>query len=150
MATNVRELVNALKTVTAGYLTDFQELDHVYEVEKNHAIESKSGWGVIAEDISLVSGETNHNTYDQTFQVLLTDYYVTSVDGDLCKQDAVIALLDKSHCLYDEFVRTKLYLKHIIIIINDMNVSIEELDDHKSVIVRLTFNIKYRNMVKRI
>ncbi len=147
---NVRELVDALKTVTGTFLTDFQELDHVYDVEKNHALETTKGWGVIAEDISLVSGETCHNTYDQTFQVLLTDYYVTSTDGDKCKQDAIIELLCKGQEVYDEYVRTKVYLKHIIIIINDMNISIEELDDHKSVVARVTFNIKYRNMIKRI
>lgn len=147
---NVRDLVDGLKSITDSFLTDFQELDHVYEVEKNHAIETTSGWGVIAEDISLVSGETNHNTYDQTFQVVLTDYYVTSTDGDQCKQDAIINLLEKSQRVYDEYVRTKLFLKHLIIIINDMNISIEELDEHKSVVTRLTFNIKYRNTIKRI
>ena len=148
MSSNTRNLINALKTQTSTFLgTDYEELRNVYNIEQNPNLETTLGYGILAEDVVLVSGNLGFNTVDQTFSVVLTDYYVSTKEDDLCKQDAVIALLDKCQDLYNEYVKTKLNLNSIIINIDEMNVSIEELDEDKTVVARMQFIIKYRHQL---
>ena len=148
MSSNTRNLINALKTQTFTFLgTDYEELRNVYNIEQNPNLETTLGYGILAEDVVLVSGNLGFNTVDQTFSVVLTDYYVSTKEDDLCKQDAVIALLDKCQDLYNEYVKTKLNLNSIIINIDEMNVSIEELDEDKTVVARMQFIIKYRHQL---
>jgi len=148
VSNNTRTLVNALKTMTATFLgSEYQELSNVYDIEQNPNLETTLGYGVIAGDVILVSGNVGFNTVDQTYDVVLTDYYISTKDDDEGKQDAVIKLIDKCQDLYNEFVKTKLSLNAIIIIINDMSISIEELDDNKSVVARMQFTIKYRHQL---
>lgn len=144
----VRTLVDSLKSTTATFLgSEYHELGDVYTIENNPRLDVTKGYGVIAEEINLVVGNLGFNTVDHTFTTIITDNYITTRDGDIDKQDAVINLLDKVQDVYDEYVRTKLGLNSIILIITDMSVSIEELDEENTVVARCSYVIKYRKQV---
>lgn len=145
----VRDLIDNIKSISANFLgSEYHELSNVYEIEKNARLETELGYGVLAESITLVDGNLGFNTIDQNFTIVVTDYYISTSDGDLEKQDAVIGLLDKVQDLYTDIVEKKANAPSTVIIINDMSVDIEELDEQKSVVARMTFNVKYRNRLK--
>ena len=146
----VRDIVDNIKTLVGDFLgIEYHELSNVYNLESNVRMDTELGYGVIAEDITLTEGNLGFNTIDQTFTVLVTDYYISNSDGDLEKQDAIINLLDKIQDVYDRLVETKVNYPSQVIIINDMSVNIEELDENKSVVARMSFNIKYRNRLNK-
>lgn len=146
----VRELVDNLKSITGAFLgTEYHELSSVYDLEENARLETELGYGVIAGDITLVEGNTGFNTMDQTFSIIVTDYYISTTDGDIDKQDKVIGLLDEIQDLYNKIVEIKAGLPAQVIIINDMSTNIEELDESKTVVARMDFNIKYRNKLNK-
>lgn len=148
MSNNSRTLVDALKSQTSTFLgSEYQELSNVYDIEKNPNLETTLGYGVTAGNVLLTTGNLGFNTVDQTYEVVLTDYYISTSNDDEQKQDVIINLLDKCQDLYNEYVKTRLNLNSIIIIINDMSIDIEELDDNKSVVARMQFIIKYRHQL---
>ena len=141
----VNTLTSNITTQVGTFLgASYSELKHKYEVEKNFVKGSSKKYGVVPRDINEVAGSVCFIHVEQQFEVIITDTYKTITTGDSPKDNAVRALSDLGLDLYVDIVNNKASSANIVININDFNSTIEELDEDKLILNRITFTIQYR------
>jgi hypothetical protein len=141
----VSSLVTSLTSLCGTFLgASYSELKQKHNIELNAFKGSNNKYGVISRDISETTGATCFITVDQTFEINLTNSYSTVNNNDSSKDNAIIALQDISLELYNEIIKTKANNPSIVMVINSLSSTIEELEEDKVIINKLSFNIKYR------
>lgn len=141
----VNSLVSSLTSLCDSFLgTDYSELKQKHEVELNTFKGSNKKYGVISGDISGTSGATCFVTVDQEFTINITNSYVSVTTSDSSKDNAIIELQDISLELYNEIIKTKANNPSIVMIIDSLSSTIEELEEDKVIVNKLRFTIKYR------
>ena len=141
----VNNLSDNLTSLVGTFLgASYSVLKHKYEVEKNFVKGGSKKYGVIPRDINEIPGATCFITLEQGFEVIISDTYKTITTGDSPKDNAVKNLKDLGLDLYVEIVNLKANSPSIVMNIDEFNSTIEELDEDKLIINRITFTIQYR------
>jgi hypothetical protein len=79
----ISTVYSGLKTVIQATLgTDYSELSHCYDIEKNSFETATKRWGLLPYGAPEVNGETRANTSDLKFILLLTDEFGSTEESD--------------------------------------------------------------------
>lgn len=141
----VQSLVQSLTTVCSSFLgAEYSEMKFKRKIEDNSFMGSTKKYGVVSGDISDMSGATRFVTVTQNFDINLTNSYITTANGDSPKDNAIVELQDKGLELYREILNTKANNPAIVMNINSLSSNIEELEEDKVIVNKLSFDITYR------
>lgn len=148
MSSSVSNIVSSLKTTLASALPAFSELSHVYDLTKNPFRVSPKKYGVVCSSVDELVGVTNHITYRQNFDIVLTDAYITEAISDSAKQSAINSLFENWATFYKKCIQTRVSANVHVININNASINEPEIDeDSKLIVLRGTINITYRDAI---
>lgn len=143
----ISNIITALKTIVSS-VTSFTELNIVVNPEDNTKRMTNNRYGILAGELSQASGATRHYTVDQTFSILLTKDYVKLHSNDTGKRVALNDLLDLTHEIYKEILRSKAGLPNVIMNIKDLNISeAEYFKNEDTVLITMSFILTYRHII---
>jgi len=93
---NISTIMSGVKSVTQTALgTSWKPLEHIVAIEKNKWKNCTSRWGVLPSGADEAQGVTHANTLSHTFRIVLTDEYITDVEGDDAVITKMITLMGK-------------------------------------------------------
>lgn len=142
----VTDIQTQLKAQVASVLgASWQELTHVYELEKNADRVRKNGYGVRPLQAVSTSGVTTFYTMSQTMEVILTDTIPSQAD-DSDKEAAFNTLFDRGDAILKNVLGGKLSSPSFILVINNPEVSQPEIFEQESfVALRIRLDVVYRS-----
>lgn len=142
----VSDIISALETLAATtFGATYQRLKFVYDVGKNDERGAKLGYGVRPLAAIPVEGLMKTYTVDHTFELVMTDTIARTLD-DNERRTAVNTMYDKGDSFFKAVVNTKLNNPSVVWVTQSPSFSEPEfLDDHKFVILRMQFVVKYRS-----
>lgn len=136
---------NLKSTVAATLGATYSELGHVIDLDKNSFKKSAKRYGVRPLSSVEVEGVTKYHTHDQTFEVVLTDWFRDQLVTDSDQRDRGIALHVQHISLYSEIIKQKAGTPANVIIVRDLTIAEPEYIQEENVVaVRATFTIRYR------
>jgi hypothetical protein len=125
--------------------SDYQELQYIYDIEKNTVRGARLAYGVRPLAADTAESVTRVYTLDQAFEIILTDTFARG-DNDSQRETALNIMYDKSDEIFKELVNHKINLANFVL--NIFNASLLEpefLDDNKFIILRMQYLVKYRS-----
>lgn len=147
MSTVVGDIHSAIKTLAASVLgASYQELKHIYAPEKNDLRNIKSAYGVIHGAASYADGVTRVYTMDQEFTLVLVKRAIRR-DSDDDLQTVINELYNKADDFLVQSFLTKLSLSSTVLIVDQPAISEPEILDNECVLIRVSFNVKYRKAI---
>jgi hypothetical protein len=147
MATVVEDIFDAITTTTGSTLgTDWIKLRRVFAPEVLDLRTAEQAYGVKHLAASSADGVTKFYTLDHGFEVILSRTFADRLD-DTDIQDTINDLYDKADDLLVEFFLNKLGLPATVLVIDQPSLGEPEVLDNQVVILRVGFNVKYRNRI---
>jgi hypothetical protein len=142
----IQTIVDNLITLVGAQLpSEYSEIDHLLDLQKNAFKKSSKRYGVRVLGSSEQDGTTRHTTHDHTFEVVLTDWYQDPVVSDTDQRTKGIALQYKQLQVYAEVVRAKAGTPQHVALVTGLSISEPEYIEGDNVVaVRATFDIRYR------
>lgn len=146
--TIVEDIISKVKEEVGLLLTDFNQLDYEFDINKNADNRLQKRYGFIPLSAEFVEGRTlQHSTFNHIFQLLLTNDF-QSKDDDTALSDSLNLLYKASFC-----VQQNIQCGHIVLTNPDYKVLIfravsfedpEYLLDNGTVALRVNFTVQYR------
>lgn len=147
MSNLVSQIIDAMET-RVETATSFSKLRYVYNIERNDYKGNQDRYAVTPGDAPFSSGIVNNYTVDQSFIVSLTTGYRNSAKDDLDLQASVDSLYSEMDEVIKDLHLNKAGLPGIVLSINLDSIDAPEiLEEHKVVVLRADFVVKYRNSV---
>ena len=147
MSNFVEQIQANLTTVVAAAVPTYSELDHIYDIEKNNLNNNTDRYGVAVSGLVSVSGAIKASTVDQTFQVILTQGYVSSQDDDTRIRTAINELHDKMDDILADTYNKKAGLPQIVLNVFLDSTSEPEILEDNVVALRMDLIVKYRRSI---
>lgn len=146
MSNYVQQIITNVKSEAATTLgSSYQELQFVYDVEKNNYRGAYLGYGVRPLEANTADGVVGAYTLDHGFELILTSN-VARTDSDAEREDVLEVLYNKADEIFKALVNSKLGLASFVLNVFDPSISEPEFyDDSKFVVLRMQFIIKYRS-----
>lgn len=146
MANIVEQIIGESKTLIQSELgAGYQELQFIYNVEKNSLRGAKLAWGVRPLEASPAATVVRVYTLDHVFEIILTDTFARG-DNDSQREEALNTMYNKADEIFKNLVNHKINLPSLVLNIEEPSLAEPEfLDDHKFVILRMQYVIKYRS-----
>lgn len=146
MATIVSDIITAAESLAATtFGATYQRLVFVYDVGKNTVNQAKLAYGVRPLAAIPVDGVMKTYTVDHTFELVLTDTIARALSDDE-RRSTLNTMYDKADEFFKAAVNTKLSNPNVVWVVQSPSMSEPEfLDDHKYVILRMQFVVKYRS-----
>lgn len=141
---SVQNIVSALKTTIQGVATGYSELAYAKDISKNTFKDSQKKFGVIPKEANETNGTLGFLTFEQSFEIILTNGFINKPMTDSEEQTKSIELQDLAQSIYKQIGNTKAGLPGTVIMVSDLRLEPSETSDQKIVIQRGTFNIKYK------
>jgi len=146
MATIVQNIITEAESLAATTLGGtYQRLEFIYDVGKNNVRNAALAYGV--RPLAAIPAETINKVYtlDHDFELVLTDTIARAVSDDE-RRTALNTMYDKADEIFKAMVNTKINLASTVLLVSSPSLSEPEfLDDHKFVILRMQFTVKYRS-----
>jgi hypothetical protein len=146
MSNYVEQILTETKALIATELgSDYQELQYIYELEKNTVRGARLAYGVRPLAADTAESVTRVYTLDHVFEVILTDTFARG-DNDSQRETALNTMYDKSDEIFKELVNHKINLASFVLNIFNPSLSDPEfLDDNKMIVLRMQYIVKYRS-----
>jgi hypothetical protein len=147
MATIVKDIFDAITTTTQTELgSTWNKLRRVYAPELNDFRTGENAFAV--KHLSASSADTTLRFYtlDHLFEVILSRSFVERLSDDEI-QIAINDLYDQADKLLVKFFISKLGIPANVMIVDQPSLSEPEVLENQLVILRVGFNVKYRNQV---
>jgi len=141
----VQDIVSAIKTRVQTVATGYTELSYAKDLAKNTFKDNHKRFGVLPKGAVETQGIVRHATFDQDFELVLTQGFINKPMSDSEEQSKAIELQDLIQSIYLDLVQTKVGLPSTCIIVADLNIDAPETNDqHKLLVQKASFKIKYR------
>jgi hypothetical protein len=96
---------------------------------------------------STTSGTNRTVTFDQNFEVILSDSFKNKGDNDAALDAAIKGIYEDMQTIYVEIFQRKLNLSRVLLI-DSMEMSEAEVDNENDIVnITLRFNVKYRTEI---
>lgn len=143
---NVETIYNNLKISVGSTLgSDFSELTHTLNLEKNRFGGASKKFGVLPSSIREVQGQTKANTTQQGFEIILTESYVSDNISDDALIAKILTLMGKFEEIYRELIKTKANSPTIVINCSDLQLENALIvSEEKIIIVQASVQITSR------
>lgn len=142
---SVANIVAAVKVRVAAVAATYTELAYAKDLTKNTFKDNHKRFGVIPKSASESQSVTRSLTLDQEFELILTQGFINKPMSDSEEQAKAIELQDLVQSIYLDLVQTKAGVPSTCISVADLSLETPETDEqHKLLIQRATFKIKYR------
>lgn len=143
----VEQIYDSLTTVVTGVVgSEYKFMRRIFQPDLNDLRNAKKAYAVRHLSAADASSETRHYTLDHGFEVMLMQTIVDRGD-DRETQSTINELYD----LADDVIRTvflqKAGLPSIVMIVNRPSISEPEIIGGDCVLLRISFNVKYKNEV---
>lgn len=125
----------------------YSKLSFSQDVSANKFKQSNKRFSVNVKGSNAISGAVNSNTYDHSFEIVITDTYQKGqVLNDDYLHDVICGLQDKAMLIYKDLQTNKSYLNAKCLIVNSFSMSEPELlEEEKIIVIKFNVNIKYTN-----
>lgn len=140
---DIQEAILAQCATTLG--ATWQLLPKVYEPNQANARAINKAYGVLPRSASNAPGVIRTYNLDHRFEVLLVDR-VEGRDNDSGIQTKVNGLFEKGHEIYTALALTRVGLTNVLLI-DQLDFSDPEILDNGGALLRLSFNVKYRQPI---
>lgn len=140
---NIITQAESLASTTLG--ATYQRLPFVYDVTKNDVRHATLAYAV--RPLSAIPAETVTKVYtlDHEFELILTDTIARAVSDDE-RRSALNTMYNKADEIFKALVNTKINLASTVLLVTSPSMSEPEfLYDHKFVVLRMQFTVKYRS-----
>ena len=147
MATQVTDIFSGIETVVTTNVPTFKKLPRIYDLEDNDFRRIKDGYAV--RHLEALNSETvvREYTLDHRFEVILTTRVIDK-KNDTVIQTAINDLYDKADEILADLISTKISLPTTVLVVNDPAINEPELlEGNERVVMRFSFNVKYRRAV---
>jgi len=145
MSTVVGTIHAGILTRAAVVLTGWSKLVFVHDLTRNATGTAANRYGVRVLDGQQVPGATCAYTVDQSFELVLTTAWVSTVDGDNALTTAINTLEQKAHAVFTNLIKTKCGATTVVLQVRDLNLGEAELiEDDKMIALRARFTVQYR------
>jgi len=105
---NISTIMSGINSVTQAALgAQWKPLEHIVQIEKNKWKGCTSRWGVLPGGADEASGVTQANTLSHTFRIVLTDEFITDVEGDSSVISKMITLMGKLEDVFKALTKNK-------------------------------------------
>jgi len=143
----VEQIYDSITAITQTVLgVEYKPLRRVFNPTLNDLRSSEKAFGVLHGAASSSDGVMRFYTLDHSFQVLLSRRFVDRQD-DVAIQETINNLYDHADGLLVEMFLKKLNLTSIVMIVDRPSISEPEILDNQAVLLRVGFNVKYRNQI---
>lgn len=143
----VEQIHTAIKTTCASVFgADYVELRRVFDPSQNDQRGAAKAYGVRHLSASSADGVMRYYTMDHGFEVQLSRSFTDRTD-DAETQSVINEMYDLIDDLLVEVFLKKLSLPSIVMIVDNPAISEPELLENGTVLIRTSFNVKYRNAV---
>lgn len=140
----VQDIVSALKTSVQSVATGYSELAYAKDLSKNTFKDNQKKFGILPKEANETTGPMGFITFNQTFELILTNGFINKPMSDSEEQAKGIELQDLAQSIYKSIGLTKAGLPGTIIMASDLRIDSSETTEQKLVIQRATFNIRYK------
>lgn len=145
---------NLVSQIHAGILAQcsttlgatYHKMRRPYAPDQEDLRSAKKCYGVIHNAAVNAEGVTRVYTLDHGFTILLMTTVVQTMDDDDI-QVQINDLYDKADDLLSDLVSSKINLPAIVLVVNEPGLSEPEILANKAVLLRVSFNVKYRSSV---
>lgn len=145
MSSNVQTIYSAMKTLISATLgSDFSELTHTLNLEKNRFDGASKRFGVLPGSANEVPGVTKTNTVSQTFEIILTESYISDNISDDALINKVLVLMGKFDDIYKVLINEKAGVPSVV---NVNNLSVDNaviVSEEKVIVVQASVDIVAR------
>lgn len=141
---SVASLLTGIETQIQAALPTYKALTHVVDVSKNSFGSTKTRYGVLPLNVTEVSGATNAYTVDQDFEIVLTDSFITTSQGDTGAREKALSLIDKAHTVYKKLIQTKCGDPSNCLLVSSLRISDPIYDESKIVVIQFNISVRYR------
>lgn len=143
----VQDILVALETKVSSLLPTYKKSKFTYSIESNNRISAKKIYAIRTSSGSSVTGVTLSATFDQGFEVILSDIYQPKNDNDIDLVDKITQLHTDVETLYRDLYQRRLDLTSAqVLLVQLVDISVPEIDnDNDSVNITATFTVKYRS-----
>lgn len=143
----VQDILVALETKVSSLLPSYKKSKFTYSIESNNRISAKKIYAIRTSSGSSVTGVTLSATFDQGFEVILSDIYQPKNDNDIDLVDKITQLHTDIETLYRDLYQRRLDLTSAqVLLVQLVDISVPEIDnDNDSVNITATFTVKYRS-----
>lgn len=147
MSAVVGDIHAAIKTLAASVLgASYNELKYIYSPEKNDLRNIKTAYAVTHGQASSADGVTRVYTMDQVFTLIIVKRAIRR-DSDDDIQTVINEIYSKADDFLVQAFLTKLGLSSTVLIVDQPEISEPEILDNESVLIRVSFNVKYRKAI---
>ena len=145
----VADILNALDLQVINTLPTYKKSKFNYFLEKNNRVTSKKIYAIRPDTGKSTVGTTLSATFDQNFEVILSDIYLDKNDSDLDLSNKILTLHGDVELLYLELYLKRLNLSSAqVLVVQLVDISSPDLDiDNSTVSITATFSIKYRSQI---
>ena len=145
----VQEILEALDSKVSTILPDYKKSKFNYFLDRNNRLSSKKIYAIRPDTGKSTVGTTLSATFDQNFEVILSDIYQDKNDSDADLTAKIISLHSDVEKLYLELYQRRLDLPSaMVLVVQLVDLSSPELDtDNNTVNIVGTFSIKYRSQL---
>ena len=145
----VAEILEAMDAKVSSLLPDYKKSKFNYFIDRNNRVTSKKVYAIRPDTGKTTIGTTLSATFDQNFEVVLSDIYLDKNDTDKDLGDKILALHGDLEVLYLELYQRRLDLPSAkVLVVSLVDLSAPELDtDNSTVSLTATFAVKYRSQI---
>jgi hypothetical protein len=141
---NVSTILTQLASEVGALLSDYSELDYVYDVEKNTFRTGQRRYGIGVEGGLSVDGTIKSITIDQTFFIKLTDC-TANRSSDSSERVAISSLYDDFETIQKNIFQKKLGIPSVVLVVSELDMESPEKVGDNTIMLKGNFIIKHRN-----
>ncbi len=125
----------------------YSELGYATDISKNTFKGNEKRFAVLPKGGSEQSGAIGYVTFEQDFEVILTDGYINKPLSDSQSQAKAITLQDLAFSIYKDLIQTKCG-SVACISVRDLSLGEPQFLDKDNVVIQsATFKVKYRTQL---
>jgi hypothetical protein len=145
----VSDILGALDAEVTSLLPAYKKSKFTYFIEKNNRVTSKKIYTIRPDSGKSAVGTTLSATFDQNFDVILSDIFQDKNDSDKDLADKILALHTDVETLYIQLFQKRLGLTSAqVLLVSLVDISAPEVDvDNSTVSLTATFGVKYRSQI---
>lgn len=145
MSTVVADILTGIKAIVVDELgSAYKELPFSVDVQKNRfagGTKAYAAWAGVINEAASVNG---YVTFDQSFQLKLTETFGAGQIGDAQQRAAALDLFNRMEAIYVRIASEKAGVPSRVMIVQRMSAQPVEFIDSNVAVLTATFDIKYR------
>ena len=143
---NVETIYTNLKSRVGAVLgSDFSEITHTLNLDKNRFDGTSKKFGVLPSSARETTGQTRANTVTQGFEIILTESYISESISDNDLMTKILSLMGKFEDIYKDLINEKAGSPAIVINCSDLQLENALIvSEEKVIIVQASVQITSR------